>query len=175
MGQPTRHELLREHFVAKLAGPYTTGPGRFTDQALQGFILGSGGSNQSLRLFLQMRFFVPIDGAQPTTGLAVLLDKTSSTTGNALVLDLTSTPGSGSNSLPGHFTWTVDPASGGLYSTAGGFGMGQGTLDVHYAPSNKASRKGIGTGNSYVVINGLINTAGGLTDVTMLGNRPNGS
>jgi hypothetical protein len=169
-GQPTPHELARQRFVAHANGPFVTGPGRFTDQLLQGSIEASGGSNQSLNLVLRMAFFVPTDPTQPVTGVATLIPRNVSTTGSTLILDLTAAPGSGTNALPTHFTWTVDPSSGGLYSNAAGFGMGQGTLDVHYRRGGKAARRNFPAGHASVAVKGLINTGSVFSDVGGPGN-----
>jgi hypothetical protein len=169
-GQPTPHELARQRFVANANGPFVTGPGRFTDQLLQGSIEASGTSNQSLNLVLRMGFFVPTDPTRPTTGVAALIPRNVSTTGSTLILDLTAAPGSGTNALPTHFTWTVDPSSGGLYTNAAGLGMGQGTLDVHYRPGGKGTRRAFPAGRAAVVVKGMINTGGVFSDIGGHGN-----
>ncbi len=46
-GQPTRHEMARQRFVAKFVGPFTVGAGRFSGEAQQVYMRGSGGSNSS--------------------------------------------------------------------------------------------------------------------------------
>jgi hypothetical protein len=170
-GQPTAHELARQRYVANAGGPFLTGPGRFTDQLLQGSIEASGGSNQSLNLVVRMAFFVPRDPTQPTTGVATLIPRNVSTTGSTLILDLTAATGSEKNGVPTHFTWTVDPTSGGLYSNAGGFGEGQGTLDIRYRFGGKPARPNFPAGHATVAIKGLINTGSVFSDVGGLGNK----
>lgn len=165
--QPTPHEVARERFIAKLSGEYITGPGRFTNQSLQALVLGTGGSNQALRLAMQMRFYMPTDPTQPTTGQAALFDKNVANTGSALVLDLTAAPQAGTNGLPTSFTWTVDGTSGGLWSGA----VGQGTLQVHYAPGGKLPRRANGAGRVYLVFQGAVNTTMVGNDLGAPGNR----
>jgi len=86
--EPTPHERAREAFVAKFAGSFVTGPGRFTDQATQSFIKGGGTSNAFLHGDLQMVTFTPIDPGGDVTGTAALIVKNVSNSGNLLVLDL---------------------------------------------------------------------------------------
>jgi hypothetical protein len=170
-GVPTPHEVARQRFVAKLSGSYVVGPGRFTDQSLQSFFLATGGSNQLLRANLQMRFFVPTDPTQPTTGIAAISDKNVGSTGNTLLLDLTAAPQTGFHGLPTQFTWTVDPSSGGLWTSAGGFGTGQGTLVIQYLPGGKLPQRATGAGRANLVFQGSINTSQVTLDVNAPGNR----
>jgi hypothetical protein len=172
MGQPTPHELLRQRFTAKASGSFVSGPGRFTDQSLQGSIEATGGSSDSLHIDLRMQFFVPNDPTQPVTGVAALIPRNVSTTGSTLILDLTALPRGGSTALPGHFTWTVDGSSGGLYTSAGGFGTGQGTLDVHYGALRNGRGRAFEMGRASVVVQGLVNAGGIFSDVGGPGNSP---
>jgi hypothetical protein len=171
-GTPTPHEIARQRFVAKLSGTYLIGPGRYTDQSLQSFFLATGGSNQALHMTLQMRYFVSTDPTQPTTGLASLTDLNVGSTGNTLLLDLTAVPQSGFHGLPTQFTWTVDPASGGIWTNAGGFGTGQGTLTIDYIPGGKLSGRATGAGRANLVFQGSINTSQVTLDIGDPGNRP---
>jgi hypothetical protein len=165
--QPTPHEVARERFIAKLSGQYVTGPGRFTDQSLQALVLGTGGSNQALRMQMQLRFYMPTDPSQPTTGQAALFDKNVANTGSALILDLTAAPQAGSAGLPTSFTWTVDGSSGGLWTNA----VGQGTLQVHYVRGGKLPRRANGAGRAYLVFQGAVNTTMVGNDLGAPGNR----
>lgn len=173
-GQPTPHELARQHFVSKASGSFVTGPGRYSNQALQAYINASGGSTHSLHVDVQVRYFVPTDPTQPITGVATLIPRNVSTTGSTLILDLQAPPAAGSTALPGHFTWTVDPTSGGLYTNAGGFGMGQGTLDVHYVAGGKRPGRVFSAGRAFLVLHGLINADGIFSDVGGSGNSSGG-
>src|SRR5262245_27675209 len=136
--QPTPHELAREAFVAKFAGRFVTGPGRFTDQASQSFIKGAGTSSAFLHGNLQMVVYTPIDPTGQTTGLAALIVKNVSNTGNLLVLDLQGRSDSHDRSgHPTRFNWTVDGSSGGTFSSA----TGQGTVSIRYVPGGKLPRR----------------------------------
>lgn len=163
-GQPTPRTLHRQAYMAKFSGTYGIAPGAYTDQKLQGYVFATGGSNQSLHLELQMRFFIPKDPTQPATGVATLLPRNAATTGSTLILDLTSVP-NGSGSLPTHYTWTVDSSSGGLYTNGGGFGQGQGTLDIRYLTGGRRS------GRASIVIQGQVNASGIFSNIASLGNR----
>jgi hypothetical protein len=171
-GQLTPHEVARQTFVAKFIGPYTIGPGRFTDQASQVFVLGTGGSNQSLHMNLQMGFFPPADPTGTTTGVAALFPKNVAQTGSLLALGLAGPARGNLRGIPTHFTWTVDSNSGGLYLAAGDFGTGQGTLDIRLIPGGKVPQGASGAGEAIVVVRGLVNTGGMLNDIATLGNRP---
>ncbi len=178
--QPTARELLRQRYVAKVSGTYTTGPGRYTDQLMQGSVLAAGNSNQSFNMDLQLRYFVFTDPTQPITGVAALIPRNSGTTGSNLILDLTATPPSVPGQLPTHFTWKVDSTSGGLYtnanssspSSSGSFGTGQGTLDIHYAPSGRGRGGVTSKGKVFIIVHGSINADGIFSNIGTLGNRP---
>ena len=169
LGAPTPREVAKEHFIAKLAGSFVTQPGRFEKEPLQGLILATGGSNQSLRLNAQMQFFLYSDPTLPPSGQIDLTPKNVSSTGSALILDLTADPGSIVHGiLPTHYTWTVNSSSAGVYTGA----TGQGTLDVHYnlrsVPSGVRS-----SGTAIVVAQGMVVTNHGLSlDISAPGNRP---
>src|SRR4051794_27941159 len=53
---PTRHEQHREAFSARFRGGFTTGPGRFTDQASQTYLAGGGNSSMFLHGDVQLGF-----------------------------------------------------------------------------------------------------------------------
>jgi hypothetical protein len=168
LGPPTPHEAAKQRFIGKFSGTFVTTRGRFQNQPLQGLILATGGSNQSLRLNLQLQFFLYSDPEFPPTGQVAMSPKSVSSTGTQLLLDLTADPTLTSHGLPTHYTWTVNGGSGGLYTNA----SGSGTLDVRYnltrIPHGVHSQ---GTAN--VIVKGTVVTTHGLTlDITMPGNRP---
>lgn len=171
-GTPTPHELARQTYIGKFVGRYTTGPGRYTDQAGQIYTLGTGSSNQFLHGQYQMRVTIPKDPATPTTGVIALFPTNVATTGSTLILDLSADPASVVRGLPTHYTWTVSPSSGGLYTNAGGYGTGQGTLDIHFIPGGKTTGLATAAGRTTVVIKGLINVAGVFNDLGTPGNIP---
>src|SRR4051794_22715548 len=88
---PTPHERAREQFQARFRGQFFTGPGRFTDVALQTHVTAGGTSNQFLHGNVLIGINTPTDPTQPVTGTAELFDKNVSTTGTVLVLSLTGT------------------------------------------------------------------------------------
>lgn len=167
LGPPTPREAAKQHFIAKLKGNFVTTQGRFQNQPVQGLILATGGSNQSLRLNAQFQFFLYSDANFPPTGQIALSPKNVSSTGNLLLLDLTADPTMTSHGLPTHYTWTVNAGSGGLYLNA----TGQGTLDVSYSLVNRPI--GVhGKGTAIVVVRGMVVTTHGLTlDTSAPGNR----
>lgn len=134
LGPPTPQEAAKQRFVARLAGTFETAPGRYALQPLQGVVLSTGGSNQSLRLQSQMQFFTYTDPNSPPNGQINLAAKNVGNTGNQLVLDLTADPNSLSHGMPTRFTWTVNSVSGGVWQNA----TGQGTLEIHYNLSGPA-------------------------------------
>jgi hypothetical protein len=168
LGPPTPNELARQRFVARLAGTFQTAPGRFLHQPVQGLILSSGGSNQSLHLQSQMQFFLYDLPGTPPTGQIALAAKNISTTGSLLLLDLTSDGVSFAHGLPTRFTWTVNDGSGGAWQGA----TGQGTLDVSYRIFRRPRGVRI-AGAATVSIQGTVQTNHNLTNPIFLpGNRP---
>jgi hypothetical protein len=169
---PTPHELARQRFVAKLDGTYVIGPGRFSNQAAQVQILAEGGSNQSLHVTLHMGIFTPTDTVNgTTTAIAVIFPRNVAETGSILALDATAPPPSNRVGIPTHYTWTVDSSSGGIYLAAGGFGTGQGTIDIHFIPGGKIPKGATGAGRAILVFKGMINTGGVFSDIRTPGNR----
>ena len=169
LGPPTAHELAKEKFVARMSGSFVTARGRFQNQPVQGEIVATGGSNQSLRLNAQMQFFLFSDPTVPPSGQVAFTPKNVSSTGSLLLLDLTADPTMLSHGLPTHFTWTVDSSSGGLWTNA----TGQGTLDVTYKLSGKTKPGILSRGSAFIAAQGLIVTNHGLTlDTATAGNRP---
>jgi hypothetical protein len=163
LGPPTPQELAKQRFAARLSGTFETAQGRYQQQPLQGLVLTTGGSNQSLRLQSQMQFFTYTDPSLPPNGQINLSAKNVGNTGNMLLLDLTADPTSLSHGLPSHFTWTVNGASGGVWTGA----TGQGTLDVHYTVTG-SSRGGYLKGKAIVVAQGLVVSNHGLALNTSL-------
>jgi hypothetical protein len=154
---PTPHELARERFSARFSGSFVSGPGRFTDQALQTFIKGGGTSNAFLHGNLQMSVYTPVDSTGQTTGLAALIVKNVSNTGNVVVLDLMGdTQSLDRSGRPTRLNWTVDGASGGTFSNA----TGQGTLQILYQPGGKLPARALSAGSAGVIFRGSIETNG---------------
>ena len=167
--QPTPTELAHEKFVAKFVGTYETGQPRFTDQFRQVGVLGSGGSNQSLHINLQMTLFPPADPNAPQTGQAALFPKNVAETGTLLALDLTAPPTGVLGQTPNQWTWTVNGNSGGNYLNASGNGVGQGTMTIKLIP-NRGSRN-FPAGKAVIIFKGLIRTGGIYNDIFVPGAR----
>ncbi len=170
-GTPTPHELTRQTFVGKFLGTYTVGNGRTSGEAQQILTLGSGTTNQSLHGQYQMRVSIPTDPTVPTSGVIALFPTNVATSGSTLILDLTADPTSLVRGLPTRYTWTVDPSSSGIYTNAGGYGMGQGTLEIHFLNPRRGPAPATQSGKTTVVIHGLINVGGVFNDLGVPGNR----
>lgn len=171
-GVPTPHETARQTFIGRFKGSYLLGPGRYTNQAAQITSLGYGGSNGTLHMLSNMRITLPADPSAPVTGVIYMVSPNVATTGSTLILDLTGDPSSNVNGLPTRYTWTVDPASGGIFTNAGGYGMGRGTMNIRFFPARKGPSPAIESGKLQFSINGHINTAGVFNPIGVLGDIP---
>jgi hypothetical protein len=156
-GVPTRREQLRQSFSARFKGDFTTGPGRFTDQASQAYMFGGGISNMFLHADVQLGFFTYKDTSRPATGLAALILKNVGNTGNELDLDLVGDPASvDRRGRITRFTWTVADSSSGTYTGA----TGQGTLRMIYMPGGKYTGRAFGGGTAGAIFKGSVYTNG---------------
>jgi hypothetical protein len=168
-GQPTPQELARQRLSAKLSGTYQMGPGRFTSQAAQVLILAVGNSNTTLHVNIQMAIFTPSDPVNGATlAEANLSSRNVGSSGSTLDLLTTTATNLDALGVPTHYTWTVGPSSGGLYSNA----TGGGTIDIDLIPNRKAPRGATSAGRAFVVIQGSVNTSGIFNDLAAPGNRP---
>lgn len=168
--QPTPHEIVRQTLIAKFTGSYILGPPRFTNQAFQIAIKGSGGSNQSFHNSILMGSFIPRSLTKGTiSGVASIMPKNIAETGSMLVLDLTGNPNYLFHGLPTHYTWTADSNSGGIYLAGAGFNIGTGTLDIHFIPNGKLRSRAFGGGKVQIVVQGIINTGGVFSDIQIPG------
>jgi hypothetical protein len=148
-GSPTPAELSRERFHAVFRGPYTIGPGRFSDQAQTVFFRGIGGSNAFLHGNFTMAVVTPTDATAPLFGEAVLNDKNINSSG-IIGLPLTATAVD-SAGRPTQLTFTQDPN---IYSGAFFVNSSIGTVTVRYQP--RSPHGGIAT----VVFQGRVYTTG---------------
>ena len=153
---PTPHEMVREAFEARFQGPYNTGPGRFTSDALLTHVNAGGTSNQFLHGNVLIQITTPRDPTQPVTGTAELFEKNVATTGTILVLDLTGTSPADPTRPPSHLNWTVNGNSSGFYTNA----KGQGTLNLIYFPGGRRPQRSFQAGNAGSVFQGQIYTTG---------------
>lgn len=156
-GAPTRREQHRQSFSARFKGDFTTGPGRFTDQASQTYMFGGGNSNMILHTDVQLGFFTYKDASKPATGLAALIAKDVGNTGNELDLILVGDPASiDRRGRTTRFTWTVADTSGGTFAGA----TGQGTLRLIYMPGGKFTKRAFGGGTAGAIFQGSVDTNG---------------
>jgi hypothetical protein len=152
---PTPHELAREQFSARFKGPFVTGLPRFTDQISQTYLYGGGISSAFLHGDLQLAFSIPKDPTQPITGQATMTVKNVSNTGNQLILDLQADPGSLDQAgRPTRFTWTQNPASGGIFTN----GSGSGTAQIQYTPGRRRPLRSFSAGTAGVLFQGTLFT-----------------
>lgn len=166
---PTPHELARQRYINKLVGTFVVGPGRFSDQATSVLILAQGGSNQASHTNLQMAIFTPANTVNGmTTADAAITGRNVGSTGSTLDLSATSPPPNNRVGIPTHYTWTVGPSSGGLYSSA----TGQGTIDIKFIPGGKIPPGATGAGSAIIVIKGSVNVVGIFNNLGTPGNRP---
>jgi hypothetical protein len=170
-GTPTPRQLALDRFHAVQSGSFNRIPPRFSNEAAEIFSIGKGTSNQALVMDYQVRLSIPSDPGRPVTGVISLQSLNVATTGTTLILDLTAQPASTVNSLPRHFTWTVDPASAGIYTNAGGYGTGSGTLDITYSRVVQG-RGGRAAGHMGIVTSGLINVGMIFNVIGNVGNIP---
>jgi hypothetical protein len=158
-GQPTPHEVARERFVAQFTGPFTTAPGRFSDQAQMVFIRGVGGSNFFLHGNMSFGVAVEKDPTNTSFGFLLMNDKNVNS-GGTLGLDLTVTPdGFDGFGRPTKMTFTQDAN---IYSGTFFVNTSSGTVTVKYQPSTGGPRAPGATsqGIAKVTIHGMVYTSG---------------
>ena len=116
-------------------------------------MFGGGISTAFLHGDLQLAFAMPKDPTQPIVGQAVMTVKNVSNTGNQLILDLQADPTSLDRAgRPTRFTWTQNPASGGIFTN----GSGSGTLQIQYTPGGKRPPRTFASGTAGVLFQGLL-------------------
>ncbi|HWE36455.1 MAG TPA: hypothetical protein VG406_07810 [Isosphaeraceae bacterium] len=148
-GTPTPAELARENFHAYFRGPYSIGPGRFSDQAQTLFIRGVGSSNFFFHGNIVMAVVTPTNPDAPPFGTAVLNDKNINSSG-VLGLDFTATAVDSAGRAT-QLTFTQDPN---IYSGTFFVDSAIATATVRYQPTS--AHGGIAT----VVFQGRIYTSG---------------
>ena len=165
LGAPTAHEVARRHFTANFVGNFYTGPGQTDLQSLRTQIRGGGTSNQFLHANISIVVTNPTDTTAPAVATAGIFDRNSANTGDVLILDLVAAPGQNPSQPPRHYTWTVNPGSGGIYASS----VGQGTLDIQFGTGHlNRPMRAYQSGRSYVKFKGAISTTG-LGDNTQFG------
>jgi hypothetical protein len=171
-GTLTPHELARQTFIGRYKGNYVIGPGRTSDQAAQLSAKGYGGGNQARFWWTNMRITVPTDPTQPVTGVIYIISRNVGTTGTQLFLDLVGDRATSVRGFPTHYTFSVDPASSGIYANAGGYGTGAGTMNIRFFRPGPGSFPHSLMGKMDFAINGLIDTSGNFNLIGVLGNTP---
>jgi hypothetical protein len=119
-------------FRAAFVGHFDVGPDRFNGSPRAVHVTSDNGSSStSLHTNLRMALATFPGSADPVTGQAVFIDRNVTSSGSTLILDLKADGAAlDSNGRPVSATWTVDGASGGLYSDA----TGSGTVTISYRP-----------------------------------------
>jgi hypothetical protein len=151
--------LLFRPFSGRFQGGYVVGPPRAAGQVSQTYMFGGGNSSAFLHGDLQLAYFTPTDPTQPVFGQAAMIVKNVANTGDLLVVDFTAVPGAvDRRGRPTEFTWTEDPASGGVFSQ----GAGSGTMRLIYAPGHFPGqgnlRQAFAGGHLGVIFQGTLGT-----------------
>lgn len=154
---PTPRELARERFTAAFGGPYSIGPGMFTDQAFHIYARGVGSSSAFLHGNYQMSIAIPKDPTQPATGVVSMFDRNINS-GGIFAVDMTAVPGAVDRvGRPTVFTFVTD-----VNLSAGVFGEADihGTLQIHYQPTERPSPGGFEHGIATVLFKAQVFTVG---------------
>jgi hypothetical protein len=156
-GTLTHHEIRRQKFTARFAGPYTIGSGRTSTEALQTFIRGAGTTNTMLHADIQLLIITPKDPTVQLGGVSAIFDRNLNSN-TALGFDV-SAPQQNVDSAgrPNHFdSVAIDPnLSAGVYDEA----FSQGVINIRYIPNSKRSPGVIEQGKAVVTIHAQIYTA----------------
>jgi hypothetical protein len=172
--QPTNRELVRQAVSANFSGDYTSGPGRFTDQAKTINLTAFGGANFSFHTNLTGVFYTPINPTSSAVGLITLFPRNVLTSGAEFSYDLTAT-GSDKHGLPNEFSAVADQGeSGGIPLSSGqspgGPNRSAGIVTVHYFP--ETTQDGFSSGKFYLTLRALQYTSGTINPIGVPGNLP---
>jgi hypothetical protein len=174
--QPTNHEIIREAFSAKFSGEYTTGPGRFDDQAMTISLSGFGGANFSFHTNMQGVIYTPVNPTTSSaTGLFTLFPRNVLTSGATFSFDLAATSAD-AHGLPNEFMAVSDQGQSGGIALAGGATpsgtgvSGKGIAKITYFPER--SHNGFSSGRFVASIATLFYTSGTLSPIGTKGNLP---
>jgi hypothetical protein len=158
-GSPISIPLLFRPFVAKFQGSLVVGPPRNAGLVSQTYMFGGGNSSAFLHGDLQLAYFTPKDSSQPVIGQAVMIVKNVSNTGNELIVDLTAVPGAvDHHGRPTRFTWTQNPASGGIFTNGDGSGTAQFIYSPGRFPGQSNLHQAISGGHVGVIFRGTLGT-----------------
>lgn len=142
-------------FRASFIGHFDAGPDRFNGSPFTVHVTSNeGGSSTSMHTNLRMAISTFPASNSPVTGQAAFIDRNVTTTGSTLILDLKGDPASlDAKGRPTSATWTVDSASGGLYTNA----TGTGTVTIGYRPG-RPTRGAAASGTAVVRFSGQLLT-----------------
>ncbi|MGE5754473.1 MAG: hypothetical protein ACM35G_01970 [Planctomycetaceae bacterium] len=154
-GIPTPHELARNRLFGRFNGHFDRAAGRTNELAATTRLDGVGSYTDILHADALGVLGTPVAGSNlPAAGIVELNPRNVGVTGQ-LILRVQAAPGDTSRPAPGHYTWVVDPSSGGGYTNS----LGQGTLDIHFVPTRRHLGAPAG-GNFSMVIRGQLITSG---------------
>jgi hypothetical protein len=173
--QPTNREIIREAISANFSGSYTSGPGRFSDQAMTINLVAFGGSNFSFHTNLTGVLYTPVSTSTNSgVGLITLFPRNILTSGTQFSYDLTAT-GTDKHGLPDLFSAQQDQGeSGGIAlssgASPGGPGTAAGIVNIHYFPTR--IRNGFSSGKFALTLRAIQYTSGTINPLAVPGNRP---
>ena len=174
--QPTNRELVREAISANFSGSYTSGPGRFSDQAMTINLVAFGGANFSFHTNLTGVLYTPVDTATNSpVGLITLFPRNVLTSGAQFTYDLTATVND-KHGLPSVFTAVTDQGQSGGIALSSGPSPGSpntsftGIVNIHYFP--ESSHNGTSSGKFDLTLRALQYTSGTINPIAVPGNRP---
>lgn len=156
-GTPTTKETRREFFRFTFIGPYSKGPGRFSDELSQVYVRGAGRSTIYLHGDLQLKALVPTDPTRPTAGQLTIYDRNINSNTTVGLDLLGSTADIDRGGRPTHFQFQTDAnVSSGIAVEA----LSKGTIDIRYLPGRGGIKGVADTGTARVTIQGTFYTLG---------------
>jgi hypothetical protein len=174
--QPTNRELIREAVSANFKGTYTSGPGRFSDQAMTINLVAYGGANFSFHTNLTGVLYTPVNPATSSpVGIITLFPRNILTSSAQLTYDLTATA-SDKHGLPSVLTAVTDQGQSGGFALSSGPSPGgpntsyTGIVNIHFFP--ESSSHGFSSGQFDLTVRAIQYTSGTINPIAVLGNRP---
>jgi hypothetical protein len=174
--QPTNRELIRQAVSANFTGSYTSGPGRFSDQAMTINLVGYGGANFSFHTNVTGVLYTPVNPATSSpVGIVTLFPRNVLTSSAQLTYDLTATA-SDKHGLPSVLTAVTDQGQSGGFALSSGFSPGApntsytGIVKIHFFP--ESSSHGFSSGQFDLTLRAIQYTSGTINPIAVPGNRP---
>jgi hypothetical protein len=174
--QPTNRELIRQAVSANFKGTYTSGPGRFSDQAMTINLVAFGGANFSFHTNLTGVLYTPVNPATSSpVGIITLFPRNVLTSSAQLTYDLTATA-SDKFGLPSVLTAVTDQGQSGGFALSSGPSPGSpnasytGIVNIHFFPER--SSHGFSSGQFDLTLRAIQYTSGTLNPIAVPGNRP---